>query len=170
MNSADAEKRRPRGVRFARIVYLVAGIVGLIEIVPLYFYEAALNRTQPPPITHPEFYYGFVGVTLAWQVAFLVIARDPLRFRPLMPVSWIEKLLYPVAVGMVVFGGTDSRWRWCHRRCWTSCGWRCLLSRGCGHADRSEASLPALQLSRRDAIGAHVGRSTSGITTLPSAC
>lgn len=105
MNSADAEKRRPRGVRFARIVYLAAGIVGLIEIVPLYFYEAALNRTQPPPITHPEFYYGFVGVTLAWQVAFLVIARDPLRFRPLMPVSWIEKLLYPVAVGWLYSAG-----------------------------------------------------------------
>jgi hypothetical protein len=70
----------PAAVRFARVVYLVAGIVGLLEIVPLYFYEAVLNRAQPPPITHPEFYYGFLGVTLAWQVAFLVIARDPCAF------------------------------------------------------------------------------------------
>ena len=105
MISVGAEKRRSGGVRFARVVYLAAGIVGLIEIVPLYFYEAILNRTQPPPITHPEFYYGFVGVTLAWQVAFLVIARDPLRFRPLMPVSWIEKLLYPVAIGWLYSAG-----------------------------------------------------------------
>lgn len=89
------------GVRFARIVYLAAGVIGLIEIVPLYFYEATLNRTQPPPITHPEFYYGFLGVTLAWQVAFLVVARDPLRFRPIMPVTWIEKLLYPCAIGVL---------------------------------------------------------------------
>jgi hypothetical protein len=64
-----------------------------------------LSRTQPPPITHPEFYYGFLGVTLAWQVAFLVIASDPLRFSPLMPVSWIEKLLYPVSVGLLYSAG-----------------------------------------------------------------
>jgi hypothetical protein len=89
------------GTRFARIVYLAAGIVGLLEVVPLYFYESTLSHTQPPPITHPEFYYGFVGIALAWQIAFLVISRDPLRFRPLMPVSWIEKLLYPCAVGIL---------------------------------------------------------------------
>jgi hypothetical protein len=95
----------PGGARFARIVYLAAGIVGLLEVVPLYFYESTLNRTQPPAVTHPEFYYGFIGVTVAWQVAFLVISRDPLRFRPLMPVSWIEKLLYPCAVGILYSTG-----------------------------------------------------------------
>ena len=93
------------GARFARIVYLVAGIVGLLEIVPLYFSESTINRMQPPPITHPEFYYGFVGTALAWQVAFLVILRDPLRLRPLMPVSWIEKVLYPCAVGLLYSAG-----------------------------------------------------------------
>jgi hypothetical protein len=93
------------GIRFARIVYLVAGIVGLLEVAPLYFYESTLGRTQPPAITHPEFYYGFVGIALAWQVAFLVISRDPVRFRPLMPVSWIEKLLYPCAVGILYSTG-----------------------------------------------------------------
>jgi len=95
------QDQQPGGARFARLVYLLAGTIGLLEIVPLYFYEATFNRTQPPAITHPEFYYGFLGVTLAWQVAFLVIATDPLRFRPLMPVSWIEKLLYPIAVGLL---------------------------------------------------------------------
>ena len=87
---------------------MAAGIVGLIEIVPLYFYETTLNHTQPPAITHPEFYYGFLGVTLAWQVAFLVTSRDPSRFRPLMPVSWIEKLLYPTAVGCLYSAGRIS--------------------------------------------------------------
>ena len=104
-DSAELQKQLSSGVRFARIAYLAAGIVGLAEIVPLYFYEATLNRNQPPAITHPEFYYGFLGVTLAWQVAVLVIARDPLRFRPLMPVSWIEKLLYPAAVGWLYSAG-----------------------------------------------------------------
>ena len=101
----NSSQKQSGGMRFARVVYLVAGIVGLLEIVPLYFYESTLNRTQPPPITHPEFYYGFLGVTLAWQVAFLLIARDPLRFRPLMPVTWIEKLLYPCAVGILHSAG-----------------------------------------------------------------
>jgi hypothetical protein len=90
--------QRTHATRFARRVYLLAGIIGLLQIVPLYFYESTFNRTQPPAINHPEFYYGFLGVTLAWQIVFLVIARDPLRLRPIMPVSWIEKLLYPVAV------------------------------------------------------------------------
>ena len=105
MSSSGEEQLALPSVRFARIVYLAAGMVGLLEIVPLYFYEATLNRTQPPAITHPEFYYGFLGVTLAWQIAFLVIARDPVRFRPLMPVSWIEKALYPLAVWWLVSQG-----------------------------------------------------------------
>lgn len=45
-------------------------------------------------------------VTLAWQVSFLVIARDPMRFRPLMPVSWIEKMLYPCRRPVVWAGRT----------------------------------------------------------------
>ena len=85
-------------VPFARWVFLIAGILGLLEIVPLYFMENLIGRQQPPPITHPGFYYGFVGIALAWQVAFLIIARDPLRYLPLMPALFLEKLLYPIAV------------------------------------------------------------------------
>jgi hypothetical protein len=68
-----------KAVRFARWVFLVAGVLGLAEIVPLYFLDNMIGRTEPPPITHPGFYYGFVGVALAWQVAFLIISRDPVR-------------------------------------------------------------------------------------------
>ena len=42
---------------------------------------------------------------MAWQVAFLIMAREPVRYRPLMPVTWIEKLLYPGAVWMLYFKG-----------------------------------------------------------------
>jgi hypothetical protein len=103
-------------VRFAHWVFLLAGIVGLLEIVPLYFLERLLA-----PLTHPEFYYGFLGVVLAWQVAFLAIARDPQRFRPIMPAAILEKLTYVVAmlvllgkgrVGASSLGGAalDSLW------------------------------------------------------------
>ncbi len=87
-----------KAVRFGHWVFLLAGIVGILEIVPLYFLEATLGRSQPPPIAHPEFYYGFVGVVLAWQIAFLIISRDPQRYVALMPTVFLEKLLYPVAV------------------------------------------------------------------------
>lgn len=91
-------------MRFATRVYLIAGIVGLIEIVPLYFAESLLGRTYPPQITHPEFYYGFAGVTLAWQVLFLLLARDPVRYRPLMLPTILEKAGYVIAA-IILFAG-----------------------------------------------------------------
>jgi hypothetical protein len=54
----------------------------------------AIGRAYPPPITHPDLYYGFVGVTLTWQVAFLVIASNPVRYRTFMLTAILEKLLY----------------------------------------------------------------------------
>jgi hypothetical protein len=84
-------------MRFAQWVFRIAGGIGLLEIVPLYFYEAQLAQDMPPALTHPEYYYGFAGVTLAWQVAFLVIASDPLRYRPLMPVAMLEKAGFVLA-------------------------------------------------------------------------
>jgi hypothetical protein len=53
-----------------------------------------IGRQDPPPITHPAFYYGFVGIGLAWQIAFLIVATDPVRFRPLMLACMVEKFSY----------------------------------------------------------------------------
>jgi hypothetical protein len=83
---------------FARRVFLAAGVYGLAVLVPLYFLEGLIGRDAPPAITHPEFFYGFVGVGVAWQVAFLVIARDPARFRPLMIPAVLEKASFGFAV------------------------------------------------------------------------
>jgi hypothetical protein len=57
-----------------------------------------ISRNDPPPITHPGFFYGFVGVALAWQVAFIFIATDPARFRPLMIPSILEKASWGTTV------------------------------------------------------------------------
>jgi hypothetical protein len=81
-------------MRFAKIVFLAAGVWGLLVVTPLYFMFDVVGRQYPPPITHPDFYYGFASVTLAWQVAFLVIATDPARFRPLMIAAVLEKFGY----------------------------------------------------------------------------
>ena len=73
---------------------MVAGIAGILFIVPMYFLYDYVGSQFPPTITHPEFYYGFAGVTLAWQVAFLVIGRDPVRYRMLMVPAILEKFSY----------------------------------------------------------------------------
>ena len=85
-------------MRFARWVFLIAGVYGLLVTLPMYFLEARIGRDQPPAVTHPEFYYGFVGLCLAWQICFLIISRDPVRFRPIMLAAVIEKAAFAIAV------------------------------------------------------------------------
>jgi hypothetical protein len=82
---------------FARRVFLFAGIYGLAVILPQYFMEDRLERDFPPDITHPEHFYGFIGVAAAWQVAFLVIARDPSRYRLMMLPGILEKVSFGAA-------------------------------------------------------------------------
>ena len=89
-------------MQFGRWVFAIAGIYGLIVLTPQYFMECQIGRDYPPAITHPEFFYGFNGVALAWQVAFLVISRDPARFRPLMLPAVLEKASFGIA-GWILF-------------------------------------------------------------------
>jgi hypothetical protein len=81
---------------FAR-VFLGAGVYGIIVLLPQYFLEAKLGRDFPPPLTHPEHFYGFIGVALAWQFVFLIIARDIPRYRLLILPAILEKLSFGVA-------------------------------------------------------------------------
>jgi hypothetical protein len=67
-----------------------------------------VGRQDPPPITHPQFYFGFVGVGLAWQIAFLVIATDPVRFRPMIIPAVLEKLSYSATVAILYVQGRAS--------------------------------------------------------------
>lgn len=83
---------------FAKRVFTGAGLYGLVALGPLYFVENRLGRDLPPPITHPEYFYGFVGVALSWQLVFLQLGRDPLRYRALVLPSVAEKLTYALAV------------------------------------------------------------------------
>lgn len=92
-------------MRFAKVVFWVAGIWGILVITPLYFIFELIGKKDPPAITHPGFYYGFVGVALAWQIAFLVIARDPVRLRPMMIPSMVEKFSYGITVVTLVMQG-----------------------------------------------------------------
>ena len=94
--------------RFSRIVFLMAGIYGIGVLAPGLFTEKMMGQMMPPAITHPEFYYGFFGVGLAWQIAFLIIARDPQRFRPIIPATILEKFSYTIACGVLLMLGRIS--------------------------------------------------------------
>ena len=90
-------------MKFAKIVFRIAAIWGLLIITPLYFIADLIGKKDPPSITHPTFYYGFVGVALAWQIAFFVIATDPVRLRPMMIPSVLEKLSFGIAITVLYF-------------------------------------------------------------------
>jgi hypothetical protein len=82
---------------FARWVFRLAAIYGFIVLTPLYGLEGAISARQGP-VTHPEYFYGFIGCALAFQLLFLIISRDPARLRPAMLAGIVEKLSFPAAV------------------------------------------------------------------------
>ena len=91
---------------FATRVFLGAGLYGIAALLPQYFLEAKLARDFPrPPPTHPEHFYGFIGVALAWQFVFLIIARDVQRYRLLMLPAILEKLSFGVAALVLLAQG-----------------------------------------------------------------
>lgn len=91
-------------MKLASRVFRIAGIYGLIMLVPQYFTERMIGRDYPPAITHPEFYYGFLGVAITWQIVFLLISRDPLRYRILMLPSILEKIGFGLPALLLFFG------------------------------------------------------------------
>jgi hypothetical protein len=92
-------------MKFAKTVFWVAAIWGFLVLTPLYFMFDLIGSKDPPAITHPAFYYGFVGAGLAWQLAFLIIATNPARFRPIIPAAIIEKFSYGIALVVLYLHG-----------------------------------------------------------------
>jgi len=86
---------------FARIVFIAAGVWGIVVLTPLFFLLDVTGREYAPPIGYPQFFYGFLTVTMAWQIAFLVIGSNPARYRLLMIPAVVEKLGYVVTVAVL---------------------------------------------------------------------
>src|SRR3954468_18046537 len=92
-------------MRFARWAFLISAIYGLIVTTPLFFLEQRIAQDAPPAITHPEFFYGFASLVIAWQIMFLLIASDPLRYRPAMLVGVVEKMSFVIPVPILFMLG-----------------------------------------------------------------
>ena len=83
-------------MKFARFTFLASGTIGMLVLVPLYFQLEKLGVDNPPAIAHPEFYYGFLGVGLAFQIVFIIISTDPSKYRPFMLAAIFEKLAFVI--------------------------------------------------------------------------
>jgi hypothetical protein len=95
-------------MRFSQRLFFVAAIYGVAILLPMYFLEGYIERSDPPAITHPEYFYGFIGAALAWQLVYLVIASDPARYRPMILVGIFAKLNFGAAVWLLVALGRTS--------------------------------------------------------------
>ena len=78
---------------FARRVFLTTGIYGILILAPQFF----VPTTNP----QPELYYGFLGAVLAWNLTYLLIARDPARYRPLMLLGSLGKANFAIAAAVL---------------------------------------------------------------------
>lgn len=92
-------------ITFARRLFLGAGIYGVAVLAPMFFLEDAINEYDPPSITHAEFYYGFVCTALAWQIVYLMMWRDPLRYRPMLIPAIVGKAGFALFVFILLAQG-----------------------------------------------------------------
>jgi cytochrome b len=100
-------------MKFAKFVFIGAGIWGISVLVPFYWLVDITGRHYSPPAEYPHFFYGFIAVALAWQIAFLVIGSNPARFRAFMIPATLEKLLYVTTLAVLFsqgrIGGADAQ-------------------------------------------------------------
>ena len=86
------------GLQFAKWVFRIAGIWGLFVLSLGYgAYLLGLEGATIDTDRH-ELVHGFFLIAMAWQVAFLIIASDPARFRLLMLAAMLEKFPFTLVV------------------------------------------------------------------------
>lgn len=101
----------------ARKVFLAACAWGALTLLPLPFLRTTIE--QAGSLSHPEYFYGFIGVCVAFQFIFFLVARRPAHYRALMPCCALEKMLFagPTAVlvaagqtppSLLLFAGVDT--------------------------------------------------------------
>jgi hypothetical protein len=81
-------------MKFAKIVFTIAGVWGILVLTPLFFLVDLTGRKYAPPSSYPHFFYGFFALALVFQLVFFIIASDPARFRPMIIAAIFEKAIY----------------------------------------------------------------------------
>jgi len=92
-------------MKLAKWIFLIAGILGLLSTIPLAFAEKAMGVKQP------EFYYGFIFLDICWQVLYLLLSSNPVRYRPMMIPAFLAKGSGTVALTwLYLLGRVSSQW------------------------------------------------------------
>ena len=95
-------------MKFAKYTFYAAGIYGLLVLLPQFFLLEKTGQDYPPAITHPEYYYGFVSVAVAFQIVFLIIGSNPVRYRTLMLAALVEKFPFVIIVYALYAAGRTN--------------------------------------------------------------
>lgn len=96
-------------IAFARRFCRFAGWYGILGLIPLLFMETKFGSHYPPPVSHPEFYFGFISIALSWHVAFLILSRNPLAHRTFLIPAGLEKLAFASScIALFTFGKAPS--------------------------------------------------------------
>ena len=92
-------------MKIAKSIFLIAGFLGLLSTIPLVFAENMMGVKQP------EFYYGFVFLNICWQILYLIVSSDPIRYRPMMIPAFLAKGSGTVALTwLYLIGRVSSQW------------------------------------------------------------
>jgi hypothetical protein len=89
--------------RFARFVFNAACAWGAVTLLPLPFMRHAIENGLA--LTHLEYFYGFIGTAIAFQLVFWRVAAAPREFRSLMPACMLEKIAFAGPAVWLVAGG-----------------------------------------------------------------
>lgn len=92
-------------MKLARWVFGLGGVIGLAILLPMYFLADYLDARFPPANTHPEHFYAFIGVAAGFQLVYLTIARDPVRYRAMMPLGAIAKMTFVISTAVLWMQG-----------------------------------------------------------------
>ncbi len=82
---------------FARWVFLTAGVLGLLPVGPL-AYEALVNGADllPDASEMGLFVVVFLFQYVCWQILFIILAGDPVRYRPMMIPAFFAEITAPL--------------------------------------------------------------------------
>ena len=95
-------------MKLAKWIFLIAGILGLLVMIPIAFAEKVIEQIMPPSVNHPEFFYGFIILNICWQIIYLFLASNPIRYRPIMIPSFLAKASAPIALMWLYLQGRIS--------------------------------------------------------------
>ena len=98
-------------MKFVKWIFRTAGVFGLLTMIPIIFAEKLIEQIMPPAVNHPEFFYGFVLLNICWQMLYLILSKDPLRYRMMILPAFLAKASAPLAiVWLVLQDRIPSQW------------------------------------------------------------